>query len=76
MLRDVETIAKYKIEFKPHDDIDMDTRMYGTCSLYLKIFPWLKARFCLSVPLHDKYWRTNFLVSSLAASSFVHWYDS
>ncbi|CAG9583476.1 unnamed protein product [Danaus chrysippus] len=47
----------------------MDTR-------HLKIFPWLKGRPCLSLPLHEKYCCTSCFVSSLDGSSFFQSYDS
>lgn len=47
-------------------------RVRGTkLAAHLKIFPWLKARPCLSLPTHLKYWSTNALVESSLGSSFV-----
>ena len=43
--------------------------------LYLKIFPWLKARPLSSLPTQHKYWFTNSLVCAASASSFFQSYE-
>lgn len=42
----------------------------GAAKIYLKTLPSLKLRPCLSVPVHEKYWVTNFFVSSDFGSNF------